>query len=258
MVIMDLIHQDEQDYFHMVTCGVVVGYGEGKQKLTCKVRLPYFEDGEDILENVRVVSSYAGKQHYQMIMPEIGDQVVLLMLSQNYEEAIIIGSLFDENSDVHTIVHKDHDIKAFHLPQGSEMQFKDKKSENIILLKCGELLISMDEKNDEVIIGGNNQKNICKVNQKDGFIQIEAKKAMSIKCGKSSITLDEQGTCSIKAEKLTLQSEQVVIKGRQKVAIEGQVVQISSNVNTKIESSGQTKVSASGVMEVSGGLVKLG
>lgn len=257
MSTLDIRHMDEAYTFHNLVIGVVKAYGKKEKKLSFQVQLPYLEKGKDIIDDVAMMMPYAGKDHGGFARPEIGDQVVVGFYGRNHREALILGCIADKDSSVWKHAADKNEEKLWLGKSGMQFQLWDEAKKAKLSILIGDVTITIDEKEKQFSIQDKQKKNNVLLDMKNGELEVSAKNKIKASCGKSKLEMDAS-QCVIKTAKLVVDATQIELKGKSKVAVSGQMVQVSAAVDAKLQAKGQMKISANGITSVSGGVVKLG
>jgi phage baseplate assembly protein gpV len=230
--------------FHGATIGVVTNHKD--DDLGCgrvKVRLPMLGDNIES-DWARVVSLGAGPQRGLQITPAVNDEVLVIFEGGDLRRPIVIGGLWngsDKPPKAATDVTDGGKTTKWLLRTraGHELTFDDTAAgnkENVtVLLKDGKTKLYLGV--DKVELWAND-------------------KSLEIKSGQASILLN-MGNVTIDANNITL-------KARQAVKVEGATVDIAAQTQAKVtatmmdvKANATLNLEASGITSVKGALVKI-
>lgn len=148
----------------------------------------------------RLATSYAGDKYGMVMLPEIGDEVIVAFMGNDFDVPIVIGSAFSPKMPPHTEFKDDNHEKVFITRKGMKWAWNDDKGIHEISTPNGnKILISEDDKS----------------------ITIEDENANKIVMNNSEINLTG--------------SKDINIKANANVKIEGAMVDISATGNLKIK-----------------------
>ncbi len=241
-----------------VTKGVVkkVGGEKGKGDEFNRVQVELYGLGEIILNDVPVITNSAGKDFGTVIVPKVGDTVIVTFIDGNLEDPLIIGCIPDKNNPPPYKVDKDNDIKLHKTESGMQIKIEEGK-------KNSSLTISGKEDN-------NKKSNSVVFDDKNGLFKISSKD------GKYSIVFNfNEGNVSIKAKNITLNAENQLklsaaqggctISSGKAMNISGNSVEVSSKSTAKFSASSSAQltapevtVKANGILNLNGSMVKIG
>lgn len=186
-----------------------------------KVRLPLI-NAEDEGTWCRVARPDAGENRGIIWLPEIGDEVVVSFLSEDPNQAVVLGMLHSSAKPSPLEAADENHIKGIVSRSDMRLLFDDDKVKFSITTPAGNTLI-LDDDNEKVTIEDQN---------------------------KNVITMDSAG--------ITVESpKDIVLKATGDVKIEGKNIDIAANLNFKAEGSAGSKVSSGGTTAISGSLVNI-
>jgi uncharacterized protein involved in type VI secretion and phage assembly len=150
----------------------------------------------------RLATQYAGDKYGMVMLPEIGDEVIVGFMGNDFDVPVVLGSAFSPKMPPHTEFKDDNHDKVFITRKGMKWAWNDEKGIHEISTPNGnKILISEDDKS----------------------ITIEDENANKIVMNNSEINLTG--------------SKDINIKATANVKIEGAMVDISATGNLKIKGS---------------------
>lgn len=245
------IEERAESGFSAPTCeewGIVLAPGDSTEAGCVRVRLNTMQKDMDIFDSVPVLSFYGGGDYGAFFVPEEGDTVKVSFVAGDFLHPVITGCRFKSGS-------------------GYAKQMQDKRNvRKGIKLKDGKIEISgpekmnweLDEEQEEIIFGDQKRENRMQLEAKDGKICLQAKKEILLQCGKSMIKLSENGTVSIKCEKLEVESREAKISAGRSAQVKGQELTLEGTTGLNVNGKSQIKVKSSGPVKISGAVVQLG
>lgn len=264
MSITDLIQPDpapgmnglKPAYF---TMGQVAAPDKDTMKGTLRVRLSVMTQGKDVLNSVPFAVPYGGGGYGSFFMPEEGDTVLLFFEGPYFRNPVAMGCRFPKDAAIvkENAKEKNPD-KVLRVKNGSSLSFTGEKGKEMVALRTSEkLAFSLNEEKEQALLEDSGHKNRLSLQGKDGKLVLEAEKELSLKCGKSTITLDKNGTIKIEGEQVEISAKDIHFKGKSQVDIQGQAVTVKGK--TDVTLNGQTKVTvkSSGQVKVSGAMIQL-
>lgn len=148
----------------------------------------------------RLSTSYAGDQYGMVMLPEIGDEVIVAFLGNDFDVPIVLGSAFSPKLPPHTEFKDDNYDKVFITRKGMKWSWNDEKGIHEISTASGnKIIISEDEKS----------------------ITIQDENSNKIVMNDSELNLTG--------------SKDIIIKANANVKIDGAAVEINGSSNIKIK-----------------------
>lgn len=254
---MDLLQTMNTQMFG-VTKGIVkkVGGEKGKGDEFNRVQVELYGLGGIILNDVPVITNSAGKDFGTVIIPKVGDTVIVTFIDDNLEDPLIIGCIPDKNNPPPYKVDKDNDIKLHKTESGIKIKIEEGKKNS---------LLTIIGKEDN-----NKKSNFVVFDDKNGLFTISSKD------GKCYIKIDlNKGSISIKAKNINLDAENQIqlsttqggctINSGKAMNISGNSVKISSKSTASVEATSNlklkgstTNVDSTGILNLKGNMVKIG
>ena len=224
MSIVDVLYDEDRnknsanDFFPGVTVGVVTDIDDPEGLGRLKVRLVNRDASNYETEYIRVMTPMTGQKWGSFFFPEVGDEVLVAFNQGDINRPYVLGSLWNKNyKPPTTIKDQKNDIRMIKTRSGHEIIFNDKEEEESLEIKTPQgKSVKMDDKEDTIVITDQEGKNILTIDTKNGKIDVEAEKKMTLKSGDSSIILDaEKNSISVESSaSLNIKSNQIAISGK--------------------------------------------
>lgn len=239
--------------------GKVLAASDNTAKGSVRVRVNAMKDGMDTFDNVPVLSVYGGHGYGAYAMPEEGDIVRLTFLCGDFRHPVVTGCRFPAESQFVKDMHQEkNQNKGWKTKSGSSVVFSGEKGkEKIKVADSGKMDWELDEEKEQISFGDTEKKNRISVEKKNGKASITSEKEICLECGKSKLELKKDGTITISCETLTIEAKNVRIKGKTKLQLEGQELQLKASTGLTVSSSAQMKIDSKGQMKLSGAMINL-
>lgn len=239
--------------------GIVLAASDNTAKGCVRVKVRTMADKQDTFDSVPVLTGYGGGDYGLFILPEEGDVVRLTFLGGDFRHPVVSGCRFPENSSlVGESWGKENLNKTFKVKNGSRVTFSGEKGkEKIEVSGPKQMKWGLDEDQQQIVFGDQENKNQMLLDKKNGSAQIQSEQSILLECGKSSLELKKDGTMVLKCEKLTLEAKNIEIKGKSKVQVEGQSLSMEGTTGISMTGKGQVKVESKGTLKLSGTMIQL-
>ncbi len=252
MSIYDVIGEDLKNdrQFINMTVGIVTnledpeGLGRIKVKLTNRSTSDYETDW------IRVLTPMAGNTWGMFFLPEVGDEVLVGFCDGDLCKPYVLGSLWSKERtlpDSITVKESapENDIRMIKTRSGHTLLFGDKEGEeNIQIVTKSGINLNMSDKDNLIVIGDKDSKNLLKIDINSGLISIISDSKIEVGAKNSKLVLDGQGNS-------------INLECGGNVSIKGQQVSIEGNSSAVLKSNGQVSVESSGTLGVEGKIVKI-
>ncbi|WP_276484828.1 phage baseplate assembly protein V [Paraflavitalea pollutisoli] len=141
-----------------------------------KVKIASWKDAQEPLW-ARLSTLYAGDQHGLVLLPEIGDEVVIAFIGNDFDVPVILGSAFSPKFVPHTEFKDDNYDKVLLTKKGMKWAWNDEKAIHEISTPGGnKIVISEDEKSITI-----QDQNSNKIVMNDSEINLTGTKDIVIK-----------------------------------------------------------------------------
>lgn len=239
--------------------GTVLAASDSTGKGNVRVKVRTMKDNRDTFDSVPVLTGYGGSDYGAFFLPEEGDIVRLTFVGGDYRHPVVTGCRFPESSQlVQDSAKKENTDKVWKVKSGSRVAFSGEKGKDKIEISGSKSMkLQLDEEKERISFGDSEEKNEVALDKKNGEVQITAEKTIKLQCGKSSLELKKDGTVTLHCSRLTLEADNVQIKGKSKLDLEGQQLAVNGTTGVSIAGKGQVKVEGKGVLKLSGAMIQL-
>ncbi|MFI3174342.1 MAG: phage baseplate assembly protein V [Bacillota bacterium] len=227
-------NQPSMERAYGVTLGVVTDIEDPEKLGRIKVKLlnrdtSLFETGW-----IRITTPMVGKEWGMFFFPEIGDEVLVAFGDGDITKPYVIGSLWNANYKPPVIIEeKKNIVRKVKTKHGHELIFHDEDGKDSIEIHTPkEFKIFLDDETEHIIITDKDEKNLVKIDSKNGIVSVIGEKKINVHCGNSKVELDSEGN-SITMEStqtLNLKSQQINIDAKSALTMKA-----ASNINVKTD-----------------------
>lgn len=249
---------DERIYGAFV--GIVAqNYNEEMLGRLC-VTIPVRDKEANQLKWAKMAMPYMGKGWGTYLLPEKGDQVILIFEDGNIEKPYVIGCIPKDNDKLLKDSANEHNqTKQIQTRNGSRITFWDDENEDgakdkITVATANDAHhIDIDNEAKKISLYDKDKNCMIEMKTEDGKINVHAEKKMEITVGDSiKIILNgENGKISIDAKKLSVNtSNGITLESDGNAKLSGRQV--------TVEATSMLKNSSSGMLSLEGKPIKLG
>jgi len=237
---------------HGVMVGVVVENNNKDYPGMVKVEMLVREAKRNISDWMKLVNLYGGSEWGSYVVPEVGDEVLVVFEQGNINRPYVIGSIYKANDKLHKkSFNENNHIKKFKTRGGHEVTFYDEEDKGYIDIKTKkELNIRVDD-----------NKNVIKVTDKDGnnFIQIDVENSKITVEGKNKLLLNSNSSkihIEGDSNNITAKSAAIKIEGSNSIKLKAQSLDIEAGM-VNIKASNVLNMKSDGVANLKGSVVKI-
>ncbi|CCH33758.1 VgrG-related protein [Actinosynnema sp. NPDC047251] len=207
-----------------------------------KVKFPWLSD-EFASGWARTVQTGAGLGRGALVLPEVGDEVLVGFEHGDFDAPYVLGGLYNSKDTAPTLTQEPIDggtgevtVRGFVSRKGHKVEFVE---------------------DEGILISSGDGKFVVKLDQKAQVVEVTSGKAVVVKA-QNGITLDAgTGPLELKGQKITAQAQTAVeVKGAQ-VSVSGSTGVKVEGATVSVAGQAQAEVTASGVLTVRGSLVKI-
>lgn len=227
----------------------VLSNGDDKKKGKLKLRLLCEGQAKEVLEDVKVITPFAGERYGVYCLPEVGEQVLVGFLDGCFDRPFVFGSVYTASDKmVADSFHKSNALKRLVTKGGTVVEISDEKKEEAVRVETPEkkLRVELSQKEQTVTVSAG--KNTIVVNGKDGCVKLEAQKEIQFKVGKSSIKMDSGGNVKLEGVKITAKGQSVSVSADGQLALKGQSTQVKGSM---------VDIKSDGMMQIKGSITKI-
>lgn len=217
-----------------------------------RVEFTAWQQGSSRSKWLPLLCAYAGKEHGQYLVPEVGDVVLVGFIGPGLERPFILGSLFPPGAALPGELYTDKNLtRQLKTKGGVSVTVSDEDGKHCVQVETPKgLKLSLDDSGEAVVIGDKNDKNALRLEAKNGAVSLEADKKLSLKAGGCELTMETGGALTIKCDRLKVEAKQTAsVKGGNMATLEGGML--------TVEGKQQLALKGTAVCEISGGLVKI-
>ena len=255
--IIDLLQTPNEMYDNQMIPGFVQGTvvenNNDKFPGMIKVSFTVWEDGKNMIEWVRLLSPYTGKDYGTYLVPEIDETVLIGFIGGSLKKPFLLGSLYPKDSQ---LVKKQYDKKninkVLRTKMGCEISINDtEQKQSITVMTPKESKIVMEDEKETILVSDKEGKNKIFLDLQKGELLLCAEKKMTLKTGNASLEMDgNQGNITVTGNKVTVEAKQTLsMEGKTSAGIKG------GSLNA--EGMQAATLKASGQLTLSGAVVKI-
>ena len=215
--------------------------------------LPIDGENNELTDWCYVMTPMGGEERGMFLFPKVGDLVVLGYLGNDVHRPIVLGSFWNTKTKPPLKV-QDGKIEDYCMVTPSKVEIKihdEKKKQRITVQLPSGNALAVDEDKQTIVTKNKGNDTGIVYKMKDGEVELKAKNKLVLKAGKASITLQKDGTISVKsgANKLALEGKAINVKATGKVSIQG--MDVAAQANKALD------LKATGTASLKGTLLKL-
>lgn len=200
-------HKDVAHKRPLIISGIVQQIEDDPDNLfRILVQIPEWKDAQEGVW-ARHTTSYAGQDYGLVLLPELGDEVLLSFIGNDFDAPLIIGSVFNPVTPPFENFKDDNFIKAFITKKGMKWSWDDDKGIHEISTPNGNTIL---------------------ISEDDHSITIKDENGNKIEMTQSEINIESQAALNIKAAtELKIEAASIEIKASGTNTIKGGIVQIN-------------------------------
>lgn len=192
----------------------------------------------------RTVQPGAGKDRGAVVLPEVGDEVLVGFEHGDFEAPYVLGGLYNGKDTTPKFTKEPVDgtsgevtLRGFVSRKGHKLEFAE---------------------DDGIVLASGDAKFAVKIDQKNQVIEVTSGKSVTVKA-QNGVSIDAG------AGPLELKGQKVIVKAQADASVEaGAQLKLNGTAGVKVEGAtvsvagqGQTELTASGVVTVRGSVVKI-
>ena len=238
-----------------IPCGAPNGFmlatvlSNDSQKGVLKIRLMNEGCVPNVLENVKVLAPYAGKDYGGYLLPEVGEQVVVGFLGGALDRPFVLGSLYPSADPMLSQSAKPQNAwKRLRTKAGNEIRISDEKGDEQIQIQTPEQLsIRLSQKEQSIRLDAGETR-LC-LNSKDGSLTLSASESIRLETGTAKLTMKSNGDIILTGGVIRLRGQKLSGQASGLLELKG--------VTGSLEGKSSLNLSSSGPVSVKGSLIKL-
>lgn len=163
------------------------------------VHIPAWKDAQEGVW-ARHTTSYAGQDYGMVLLPEIGDEVLISFIGNDFDEPLIIGSVFNPVTPPNIVSDDNNYIKGLTTKKGMKWMWDDENCTHEISTPAGNKIVVSEDDHSINITDENGNK----IEMTQSGVNIESQKELTIKAATeikieaASIEIKASGTNTIK------------------------------------------------------------
>lgn len=255
--IIDLLNTPNEMYDNQMIPGFVQGTvvenNNDKYPGMVKVSFTVWEDGKNMIEWVRLLTPYTGKDYGTYMVPEIDETVLIGFIGGSLKKPFLLGSLYPKDSK---LVKKQYDKKninkVLRTKAGTEIAINDTANKQSITIQTPkESRIVIEDEKETILLSDKEGKNKVFLDLKKGELMLCAEKKITLKTGNASLEMDgNQGN-------ITVNGNKVAVNAKQTLAMEGKTSTTVKGGSLNAEGMQAATLKASGQLTLNGAMVKI-
>lgn len=255
--IVDLLKMPNEMYDNQMVPGFVQGTvvenNNDDYPGMVKVSFTVWEDKKNMIEWVRLLSPYTGKDYGTYLVPEIDETVLVGFIGGSIKRPFLLGSLYPGDSKLVKEQYDKKNInKRIQTKGGISIALSDEENkQSVTVTTKKEIKLVLEDEKETVLISDKDGKNKIFLDMKNGAVSIEAEKTMTLKAGDAKLVLDGN------KKQMDLSTGTINIAANQKLSMEGKTSTSVKGGSFEAAGTQSAKISASGQMEISGAMVKI-
>jgi uncharacterized protein involved in type VI secretion and phage assembly len=187
---------------------LVVDNADPDKEGRIKVRFPWF-DGSTITEWCRVAQLYAGNGYGSLLVPEVGDEVLVAFVHGDMRFPIILGGLYNGKDKPPSHRDSSTDQKLLRTKGGHELLLDDSASQQRVRAKTnGGHEVDLDDTGKKVTVKSSGGHNV-ELDDSAMTVTITDSSGQSVKLDASSITIQASVSVSVKASSVSIDASTV-------------------------------------------------
>lgn len=193
-----------------------------------------------------VIQSMASKKKGSVIIPDVGDVVVIGFIGGKISNGIILGSIYHSQNKPITKVNKKNSIMRMRTKGGIDIAIDNTKDKQKVSVKTPKgLSMVLDDKKQSITLSDKTTKNFIKLEPKKQNLAIQTGKKIFLKAGSTSLTLENGKGLSFKSS----------LGG---VNMKCKDFKVTANAAAKIEGMAKAELKSKGAAILKGTINKIG
>ena len=214
------------------------------QKLNRVKCLPIGAPDNEMTDWCYVMTPMGGKERGLFMFPQVDDLVVLGYLESDPHRPIVLGSFWNTTSSPPLKV-EDNKAEDYCLrtPNKVDMTLHDEKNkQKVTVTMPSGTVVEIDDDKQTVTTKNKGGDTSMIMKMKDGEIELKAKSKITLKSGKSSITLDKSGNIVIKGNKINIEGTSINEKAKGQMSLQGMDVGVKANKDVNVNATANVNV----------------
>ncbi len=236
-----------------IMTGVVKNNWDKEHPGQIQVELLIGESGKTTTQWIRVMTPYGGNGYGEYFLPEINTEVVIGFLGGESSSPVMLGCLWNQEDKLpEGKANEKNSVKSIRTKGGHEILFDETKDqEKIEVITNKKLDLCLDDKQNMVTIKDGDSKNMIQMDMEKGVITIQADKKIVLKAGG-----DEMAVLDGSGKKASLAANNIDVKAKQGLALEGQNTNLKGTV-VEMKAQSSMKAESSAILQLKGAMCKI-
>ncbi len=210
---------------------------------------------------VHVMNEVAHKASGKVVIPSVGDEVLVAFINNDETQPVVIGSVYNSEHLPPFKANQDNTTMGITLPSGKasngkagtkiEISCVEKKQKITITSEKGHV-IEYDDDKEKGTIKSKDGKTSFTIDITNGRILLKAKKAVVLTAGQNTISIDSDKGAHVTCKSGDFKTESNNIKQSAKANAD-----ISANSQSTFKSNGNVKINANGILTLKGNMTKI-
>ena len=219
--------------------------GSGKPEDAGRVRLTFPFLSDDYVSGwARLAQPGAGAERGAVVLPEVGDEVLVAFESGRFDRPIVLGGLYNGKD----------------LPQGGWSSFVESGSvvRRSFTSRTGMIVEFLERPGEELLRVSTNEgaQHVTLTQTAGKGIQIISEGPVSV-TAKNDATITAEGDIALSAVKIAIDAKSELALSAPKVTVDGSASLDLTGAKVAVKGTGSAELSSSGATVVSGSLVKI-
>lgn len=215
-----------------------------------------------VIERCRVMAPFdIGPKNDNLNIPSVGSTVLIAPLhdNTNHSAFVVIGGMYNSKLKPSQEVKPENEIQYHKTRGGMEFTNNNKPDEQKVTIKTKkEHIIEIDDKEETVKVSNKDGDTSFSMKLKDGEIEISAKKKITLKTEKVTITIDDKFELKTQGGDITLKGNNVKFEAQANFEAKGNGgAKLESGAALDVKASAKASIDGGGMTEVKGGMVKI-
>jgi uncharacterized protein involved in type VI secretion and phage assembly len=194
--------------YYGVTEALVVDNADPDKEGRIKVRFPWFDDSM-VTEWCRVSQLYAGNGYGSLLVPEVGDEVLVAFVHGDMRFPIVLGGLYNGKDKPSSHRDSSTDQKLLRTKGGHELLLDDSSSQQRVRVKTnGGHEVDLDDTGKKVSIKSSGGHEI-ELDDNGMTVTITDSSGQSVKLDATSITIQAAASVTVKAASVSIDASSI-------------------------------------------------
>ncbi len=216
---------------------------------------------EIVTPYIPVLSFLASKEYGAVCIPNVGDKVLVLYSGRNFDDAYVLGCIYDGVDKPKLIIDDKNDkVQIITKGQTTILMDETKDKQKISLKTSKDIELQIDNENEVINVTDKDKKTFLKIDMKNGEVAITAKKKISFTANQDTMVLEDgKGlTLNSKQGALTVSAKDVKLEAQANWSGKGNSGATLEGAKIDIKAQGQLNAQATGTAAFKGNMTQIG